>query len=590
MKNILYKLSSINIIVLLMITMYGCSDFLTTPPRGSLSKNVLLNERGAEGALIAAYSLLNGSSVFTSLQNYAGIASDEQYPGTTGLIGRSAKFQFYTFSPQFSELNSIWKFNYKGVQRANNVIRLLDNPKMQISKSEGERIRAEAQFLRGLYTLRLKMLFKNIPYVNETVTYANKNYLVSNQKPVWPKIEADFKYASKHLKDIAPHPGNANKWTAKSMLARTYMQEIKFKKALPLLINIINNGVTSSGEDYRLEKCYNWNFMVEHKNGPEAVFQVQMSVKPSRLRGNIIQLGQGPSGCGASTYDWAPPSIGFANHFQTNKNGLPYLNSFWKHPIKTDIGVKSSEPFTPYQGTLDPRLDWLVGRRGIPYLDYGVDPGQAWVRVKGVDGPYVSKLGQVWDEGAGSKVGVTNNSPYNIMRFAGLLLLAAEAAVEVGSLSKAEKFVNRVRKRAANPDCFVKEYIDLSDPTAGFSNVPAAHYKTEPYPPGMFKKKGKQWALHAVRFERILELGLQNKRYFDLKRYNKEDPGYMANVLNTALKRNLKVDGINKSYFSTGNGFTRGKDEYYPIPQEQIDLSVDPKTGKPTLIQNPGWR
>ena len=48
-------------------------------------------------------------------------------------------------------------------------------------------------------------------------------------------------------------------------------------------------------------------------------------------------------------------------------------------------------PFTPDAGNLDPRLDWTVGRRGIPYLDWGAHPGKKWIRDQGNGGPYAPK-------------------------------------------------------------------------------------------------------------------------------------------------------------------------------------------------------
>src|SRR5690625_3199596 len=149
---------------------------------------------------------------------------------------------------------------------------------MEISESEDQRIRAEARFLRGLYHLDLKMLFDKVPYLDETITYADGNYRVSNEESIWSDIEADFQYAADNLDDTAPNPGNANKWAAKSLLVKTYMQQAKFTEAQPLLEDIIANGVTSNGESYDLHDEYHWNFNAEHKNGPEAIFSVQMSV------------------------------------------------------------------------------------------------------------------------------------------------------------------------------------------------------------------------------------------------------------------------------------------------------------------------
>ena len=114
----------------------------------------------------------------------------------------------------------------------------------------------------------------------------------------------------------------------------------------------------------------------------------------------------------------------------------------------------------PHTGPLDPRLDWTVGRRGIPYLDWGPLPGKAWIRDQNYAGPFSPKKNVyykanegVLTEGTSRQLSANNT---RIIRFADVLLLAAETEAELGSLEKAREYVNLIRKRAANPAGFVK--------------------------------------------------------------------------------------------------------------------------------------
>ena len=130
--------------------------------------------------------------------------------------------------------------------------------------------------------------------------------------------------------------------------------------------------------------------------------------------------------------------------------------------IRPRIGVGATDPFDPTTEALDPRLDWTVGRRGIPYLDWGVHPGTAWIRLQSYGGPYSPKKlvyyksqeGNLTSASGWTKGYTVNN--VKLIRYADVLLMAAECEVEVGTLETARNYVNQIRARAANPAGWVK--------------------------------------------------------------------------------------------------------------------------------------
>jgi hypothetical protein len=165
----------------------------------------------------------------------------------------------------------------------------------------------------------------------------------------------------------------------------------------------------------------------------------------------------------------------------------------------------------------------------------------------------------------------------HIIRFADVLLMAAEAEAQAGSLSQAMAYVNRVRERAANPGGFLKKYKDNDDPLAGFDeSQTAANYHIQNYTAAQFGTK--EMALKAIYFERKLELAMEGNRFFDLVRW-----GIAEETLNAYFDYQGKITTDVR-----GGHFIAGKNDYYPIPQIQIDLSVD-ASGAPTLKQNPGY-
>jgi hypothetical protein len=158
--------------------------------------------------------------------------------------------------------------------------------------------------------------------------------------------------------------------------------------------------------------------------------------------------------------------------------------------------------------------------------------------------------------------GVTANN-YTLIRFADVLLWAAECEVEIGSLENARALVNQIRARAANPAGFVKNgAVNAADYRVGLYTAPWTD---------------KAVARKAVRFERKLEFAMEGHRFFDLVRW-----GDAA----TALNAYLAYSRTKRSYLN-GATFQAGTDEYFPIPQAQIDRSV--VAGVSTLKQNPGY-
>jgi hypothetical protein len=571
-----------------------------------MSETTLANKAGVNGLLIGAYSMLDGvggpgedqGPWESAISNwvYGGVAADDAHKGSEyGDQVGIEKIENYTATPIEIYFNDKWVAVYSGVQRANDVLRVLSQvTDGSLSDDEALQVQAEARFLRGVYHLEAAKLWRNVPYVDETVSFANGNYNLPNTDNIWPKIEADFEFAAENLTDTKAELGRANSWAAKAFLAKVYMFQHKFSDAKVLLEDLITNGVTAGGLKYDLVN-FSDNFNPAKKNSAESVFAVQMTVNDnsSGANGNAGDVLNFASGGPANCCGFYQPSFSLVNSFKTDgSTGLPLLDTWNNSDITNDQGIASTSPFTAYGGTVDPRLDWTAGRRGIPYLDWGIMPGAIWIVSQAAMGPYIpikkvyyqvdqASTSDTFD-GWASNQSTANN--YTMIRFADILLWAAEVEVEIGSLSKAEGYVNRVRTRAADPAGWVHTYLDPNDPLKGFTSTPAANYKIGLYT-GQFTAQGQDYARKAVRFERKLELAMEGHRFFDLQRYD-NGTGYMADVLNEYIQHETHVPGYNFLYMQ-GAEFVQGKNELYPIPQNQIDLSVT--GGSSMLNQNPNY-
>ncbi|HET6995604.1 MAG TPA: RagB/SusD family nutrient uptake outer membrane protein [Chitinophagaceae bacterium] len=603
MKNLRYRLL-ILLSTFVLLVVFACNkSFLDKKPQGALSSSVLANNTGVEGLLIGAYHMVGGQGgaagtnwgAAASNWVYGSVCADDSYKGSippdqsTEGIGTLAT---YTYATNNGYLNSKWIAMYDGVQRANDVLRVLPLA-TDIPAADAARIAAEAKFLRGHFHFELKRIFNNIVYADETTTETKNVDDAGQYIDYWPKIEADFQAAIAGLPDVqstpgAPNRGRANKSAAKAYLARCYMEQHKYAQAKPLLEDIIANGKTASGDAYNLVN-YQSNFNAQQDNSAESIWAYQASVNDgSGTNGNYgdnlnFPNGGGPGGC----CGFNNPSINLANAYKTDAAGLPMLDNF-------NAGTVVSDPTTPYAGNLDPRVDIVMGRPGIPYYDWGLVPAGAWIRSP-ADNGYFSPKKMVYAKSQIGSASSTETSFWgptqmsainvNLIRFAEVILWHAECEVEIGSLANALNDVNRIRNRAADATGWVYAGTATYTSTTGkYSNnvTPAATYKVSPYPAGFFIDKAT--ARKAVFFEERLELAMEGQRFFALRRYNFVTPGIMATTLNNYIQ----VEKTRPSYFIANSGVVfADKYQWFPIPQQQID--VKNATGKVFLKQNPGF-
>ncbi|GAB3571114.1 RagB/SusD family nutrient uptake outer membrane protein [Spirosoma luteolum] len=563
----------------------ACKDkFLDVPATGQLASNQLTSKAGLEGVLLSSYAQLNGRGFSRATSSYnwvrgsvsGGDANKGSNSGDAGGNSNFTTFQRFELLPTNGDVNDKWNGMYEGISRANAVLRTLPTASADVSDADKKRISAEARFLRAHYYFELKRSFNMVPYVDETVDYGTGIEKIPNNVDIWPKIEADFKYAQDNLPETQASVGRANKWAAAAYLAKTYMYEKKYAEAKALFDQVIANGVTTGGKKYGLAADYTDVFNAAKDNSEETVFAIQAAVNTGDVANSAQELdlnfpyntgSNGPAGC----CGFFAPSFELANSFRTNANGLPLLDGSYNsaaNELKNDQGIASNAAFTPDAGPVDPRLDWSIGRRGIPYLDWQVHPGLDWIRDQSFAGPYSPKKfifyksqdktltdGSSWTDGYSA-------INYNIIRFADVLLMAAEAEIEVGSLETARTYINRVRTRAANANAFVKT-------TDGKL---AANYVIKTYGTAF---AGKDEARAAVRFERKLELSGEGHRFYDLVRWG---------TASAELTKFLAYESQKLPGGYSGAKFTAGKDEYMPIPQTQIDYQ-----GKSVLTQNPGY-
>lgn len=624
-KKLIYS-----IMVSIMLAMAtSCEDsFLEQPPQGLFVYPSLTTKAGVEGMLINAYASLKGPNAawYTSPVNWVwgSVTSDEAYKGSEKNDQSDVNpVQRFEVLPSNPIVRDKWNSIYNAVARANQVLSALADVE-DISEADAARIAGEARFLRGLSHLEAVKVFGNVPYVDEAET----EFKNTNTTSIWDKIEADFNDAYLSLPGTMDAVGRANKWAAAAYLAKTYMFQNKFSQAKPLLEEIMTQGTTSAGTSYGLEAKYGDVFRLANENGKEVIFAMQYSVNDgSTTNGGYEMTLAYPAPIFTGCCGFYQPSQNLVNSFKTDGSGLPFLDTFNDTDVPSDEIVLSTDeweadaeyllgsfasrrdPATPhidrvyrslsgtaaspntgndpasspgnwvldwvepYNTPFDPRIDWTVGRRDVPYLDYGDHPGRNWIRDMPFSGPYSPKKNVFSvaerDGGLGGAAGWGwNNSAKNfaLLRFADVILWHAECEAEIGSLSIATDDVNRIRTRAANPAGFVTEG---NDPT----EIASGTYLIGNYP----TFANKDFALKAIRFERKLELAMEGHRYFDLVRWG---------IAEQVMDAYLSEEGSKRAE-CLGNTDFKPRNVRMPIPEDAIVRSF--KDGEATLQQNEGY-
>lgn len=571
-------------LALLLAITYSCSeDFLDTTPIGVASDKAFANEKGLNGLLTGAYAYIDGTSGWAhywqgAVSNWVwgSVTSDDMYKGLSVWSPALSDIERFEVLPDNAWVASKWKANFDGASRANDLLKVLAITE-GLPDDVATQFKAEGLFLRAWFHFELKRVFNNIPYITEDPEVDPAT--VSNTIDAWPMIEADLEFAVNNLPEIQAQVGRPTKYAAEAVLARVHLFQSDWSAAATLLDDIINNG------GYELMESYHDNYKIPTNNNKESIFEIQYVVNDgaagSGNAGNGSNLEKPHGGDIGVVGGCAIPSQNLVNAFKVDNNGLPLFDTFNDTDFKNDMRIPSSDSFTQDTTTLvDPRLDWTLGRRGVPYLDWDINRGMDWCR-EPASGCYVPKKGMFYQSErfilstTTGWASANNANNYRVYRYAHVLLWRAECAVELGDLTTALTYVNMIRARAAN-EVVMGRCRTFQQPSTvyGLSDVdyslPAANYLVGQY----LSFPTQAYAREAVHWEFRLEFSMEGYRFFDLVRWGKA-----AETLNAYIVKDAQF-----RTFLTGAVFNAGQDEYQPIPQAQIDVQ-----GSDILTQNPGY-
>ena len=566
MKKYIYTVSKL----ILFSFIFSACNFLDQDPQNGFDPDQATEP---EGFVTSAYAGLSNNRN-AGLWSWGDVRSDDAYKGGGGTTDGYEEhcYEISTdIKTTFGGPDGYWFNMYSNISRVNNALKVLNSVSETDFPMKATRI-AEMKFLRGYFYFNLKIMFKNVPYIDEYLPeeeYETVPNTALENDVLWAKIIEDFQYATAHLpvkhtnKNSEVEVGRVNKYaaaafTAKAYLYKAFRQDIKNNVIeintddLKKVLLYTDTVMTSS---YALETDFGFNFLPGgYENGPESLFAIQFSKDDGTMFGrlNWADFLSVPQGLGCC--DFHKPSQNLVNAFKTS-NGLPMFDDYNKINYNKNADM------------VDPRLLHTVAMPGLPYkYNESLIFQESWNRYPSLYGVYASLKENV-DPSCDCFVNVSpyyaNTKNKILIRFADVLLIRAEALIELSRETEALPLINEVRARAERSATGLVNY-------AGNYSVT---FKVDTYKNGVNCTWSNDFARNALRWERRLEFAMENSRFFDLARW-----GVAADVMNEYYK----TEASRRTYYS-GALFMKNKNEYVPIPQQQIGYS------RGVYEQNYGW-
>lgn len=482
-----------------------------------------------------------------------------------------------TVNSEWSAAESMWNYTYKGIVRANMVDESLDRLAATATPDEVNLLRAEARFFRAFLYSRLITLYGDVPFYTKYISIEEARQMGRTDKAViLEQIYRDFEYAATYLPVVNESAGvyRVSRGAAYALWARIALGQYDYEtaKAAAKACMDLNH--------YSLYPDYGELFRDKTMNC-EMIFAIANSAELEQYE-NIKS--------------WVLRSAGGNNVAQPSWELLAaYTCTDGKRIDESPL----FDPQNPYKNR-DPRCTYTFVEPGTSVYGVVFDPRPSVLKVTNATGAlvdnkdnlcvdtYAPRNGCTIRKGAQPEWGTTlrNDNPYIIMRYADVLLMYAEAQIELNEIDdETLKCINMVRARAYKVD----------------------YTQTDSYP--AVTTRDQTELRRILRNERRVEFAWEGRRYFDLLRWKWFDKAfghdYYALPTDKNTLKNLESSGkwfwggipdIDEDGFADfealskqgycqmyGERFFDPKIYLWPIPYDEVALSG----GK--LSQNDGY-
>ena len=550
------------------LSLTGCNDFLDYTPTAVVDEDKAFSD--PEKMVNSAYAMLGDCwySYPFNLWPYGDLASDDclKGGGGTGDTGYHDIEVWSSLTSTRGELDELWYRLFCAVSRCNRaLVSLEENGNNVLGGQTTTEREAEVRFLRAHFYFKLISVFRQVPWIDEQVYKDKATEKTSNTQytyeQLFGKVIDDFKFAYDNLPEKQSEGGRANKIAAAAYLAKCYLT-LAWGDGYEA-----TDGVGHINKDY-MQKVVDYTdvvkvshygyledygdiFLPDYKNSKESIFAVQHSNRADDGtkfgRANWSNMLSGVWGIWYCGWDFHKPSQNLVNAYKT-RNGLPEF---------TDYNDSDEYPVNgkPTAQKWDPRLFHTVGMPTFPYKyepEYTLTKANS--RTPNTYGYYTSMK-----EVPQRSKGESYNRPWQafdmndyVLRYTDVMLMRAEALIELGRLQEARTIINDIRQRAKNS---IKKHIEYAADQCDIALYPESYFQD------------KETARKCLRWERRLEMGMEGSRFFDLRRW-----GIASETLNNYFKSEAKdvYDGQPYAEYYKDANFTPGKNEFWPVPYNQL--------------------
>lgn len=527
----------------------ACEDMLDKKPYGQFTADQL-NEEAIEGLLAAAYAGLE-AHYFGNNEAFAGpstnwifdVRSDDAVKGGEQVTMEQNIHQLEISnltSDNVSNLNK-WQNNFYAIARVHNAMKAIKEA--PINDDARAVYLGELKTLRAWYYFDLIRIFERIPYFTEVDDPNTVRIDKYTREQIFDFIKSDCSEAYGMLPEKAASAGRFNRYVPAAIHAKVSAQTSSWGEVLQWTDIVINS------KKYSLYNNFLDMSKIAYDNKNEAILSIQFSTADNNAHINWCNLLNTTYSAGnlfGTGDDFFLGSQNLVDAFRTDDNGLPYLD-----PSTAPAERVSAS----YKGNVDPRLDFTVGRIGMPFR--GHEYTAAWCRAKALYGEYSGKKGLIDPSSPDMVQGFpwgASALDFKLIRYADILLLKAEALIETNTeLLVARDLINQVREKA-------KRSVDVNYVPLDI-NPDKANYKVE-----LYTDENCTWnqnyARLAVRHERRVELAMEGHRWFDLVRW-----GNVVEVMNKYFESEVK-------YHEYYEGAEMTEDEIFlPTPYDEVNNS-----------------
>lgn len=551
---------------LFLFTCVSCEDLLTEEPDSYYKKeNYFVSASNAGMAITGIYDVLAKLEHYGQNEMAMPCSDDTYYIQGTGSDNTRRDIAHYTVKPNNTWIYSVWKCKYQGIERANFAIDgIMSMPGYETDKQLIGYV-AEARFLRALLAFDLVRYFGDVPFkTTYSENYADAYQPRKNREDIYDQIISDLNFAKENLDwaTAASTPERVTQGAARALLMRVYLQRAGYSLQLD---GNLTRPDDSKRATYFTEVTNEWKEFV--KNGYHGFYPdggypelfKSFSAGTLNSKESLFEIAFfTPSGTSEDAGTWGtyngpiveapgikPTETG---NYMGRANGFFRVVPEWKDFFE-DNDQRRDVMTCTYQYTWNKsaykheikqnkKKDWYPGKWRREWMPLGYkDP---------------------------------NNVDVNFcyLRYADVVLMAAEAYNELKDPGTAWGLINDVRKRAGATTATNANYVT-------FYKAPKVH--DLPFIDDSDEAGKIRTALY---WERGFELAFEGQRKYDLVRWGilSESLKLFQEKISTEINKGKSIA------YPAGDNFIKGQHELFPIPLDEIQ--INPKLENKN---NPGY-